>query len=560
MADRQGGRGRLQDRDRRRRRRGCHQQADRREEQPHRGRRFRAEQHVLLADQGRGRAGAVRAGLGGRGGQGTGDGETYWPLVKQAILLGYNSDKITADEAPQDWTDLWTKDEFKARYERVTGLGTATAQLVFAGILSRYQDDSGDLGVSDEGWKQVEQYFQNGSPAVAKTDLFARIASGEVDMGQMPSSIIAEREKSFNVNVETVMPSVGVPLAVEQIALVKGTEKKEQAQKFIDWFGSAEVQGEFAKQFNSMPVNKAAAGPGQSRGGGLLRGPQAAGHRLGLRAGEHGRLGGEDRTRVHDVTRRRCRPRPLSACSTRQVCHDPLGQHRSFLWRFHRHPATLTCTCGPGSSSPCWGPPAAERRRRCAPWQASSSRPRARSTWTARTSPGFPATRRQVGMVFQNYALFPSMSVWENIAFGLRVRKEKPADSDRLVRDIARRVELSDEQLRKNVAELSGGQQQRVAVARALVLRPKILLLDEPLSNLDAKLRHQLQAAAQGPAKRVRHHHGLRHPRPGRGPGHERPGGRLQQGRGGAGGHAAGDLRPIRPPSSSATSSGTAPR
>ncbi|MBT2512984.1 ABC transporter ATP-binding protein [Arthrobacter sp. ISL-30] len=104
-----------------------------------------------------------------------------------------------------------------------------------------------------------------------------------------------------------------------------------------------------------------------------------------------------------------------------------------------------------------------------------------------------PSDKRQVGMVFQNYALFPSMSVWENIAFGLRVRKEKPANSDRLVRDIARRVDLSDEQLSKNVADLSGGQQQRVAVARALVLRPKILLLDEPLSNLDAKLRHQLR-------------------------------------------------------------------
>ena len=101
--------------------------------------------------------------------------------------------------------------------------------------------------------------------------------------------------------------------------------------------------------------------------------------------------------------------------------------------------------------------------------------------------------KRQVGMVFQNYALFPSMSVWENIAFGLRVRKEKSADTDRLVRDIARRVELSEDQLGKNVAELSGGQQQRVAVARALVLRPKILLLDEPLSNLDAKLRNQLR-------------------------------------------------------------------
>ena len=86
-------------------------------------------------------------------------------------------------------------------------------------------------------------------------------------MGQMPSSIIADREKSFKVNVDTVIPAVGVPLAVEQIALVKGTKKKEQAQKFIDWFGSAEIQGQFAQQFNSMPVNKRRRGTGQSRGG-----------------------------------------------------------------------------------------------------------------------------------------------------------------------------------------------------------------------------------------------------------------------------------------------------
>ncbi|MET3919490.1 extracellular solute-binding protein [Arthrobacter sp. UYEF20] len=186
------------------------------------------------------------------------DSKAYWPLVQQAILLGYNSGKFSKEQAPTDWTDLWTKDEFKSRYERVTGVGTATAQLVFASILTRYKDDAGDLGISDEGWKQIEGYFKNGTPAVAKTDLFARIASGETDMGQMPSSIIAEREKSFNVNVETVMPSVGVPLAIEQVALVKGTDKKDEALKFINWFGSAQTQGEWAQQFNSMPVNKAA--------------------------------------------------------------------------------------------------------------------------------------------------------------------------------------------------------------------------------------------------------------------------------------------------------------
>jgi iron(III) transport system substrate-binding protein len=198
-------------------------------------------------------SGQVDGGLGDKG-----DVKAYWPLIKQAILLGYNTDKFTAESAPKDWTDLWTKDEFKDRYERVTGLGTATSQLVLAGILSRYKDDSGDLGVSAEGWHQIEEYFKHGSPAVAKTDLFARIAGGEVDMGQMPSSIIPEREKSFKVNVDVVKPSVGVPFAVEQVGLVKGTEKKEQAQKFIDWFGGAELQGEWAQQFSSMPVNKGA--------------------------------------------------------------------------------------------------------------------------------------------------------------------------------------------------------------------------------------------------------------------------------------------------------------
>ncbi|WP_026551562.1 ABC transporter ATP-binding protein [Arthrobacter sp. H20] len=101
--------------------------------------------------------------------------------------------------------------------------------------------------------------------------------------------------------------------------------------------------------------------------------------------------------------------------------------------------------------------------------------------------------KRSIGMVFQNYALFPSMNVWENIAFGLKVRKESKADTERLVADIAAKMELTDEQLNKNISELSGGQQQRVAIARALVLQPKILLLDEPLSNLDAKLRVQLR-------------------------------------------------------------------
>ena len=104
-----------------------------------------------------------------------------------------------------------------------------------------------------------------------------------------------------------------------------------------------------------------------------------------------------------------------------------------------------------------------------------------------------PVEKRNIGMVFQNYALFPTMTVYENIAFGLRVKKMEKNEIDKLVREMAAKVDLTEVQLMRKVAELSGGQQQRVAIARALVTKPAIMCLDEPLSNLDAKLRVQLR-------------------------------------------------------------------
>ena len=104
-----------------------------------------------------------------------------------------------------------------------------------------------------------------------------------------------------------------------------------------------------------------------------------------------------------------------------------------------------------------------------------------------------PIEKRNIGIVFQSYALFPTMTVYDNIAFGLKIQKLKKNEIDQKVRDIAKKVDLSDEQLQKAVSQLSGGQQQRVAIARALVTGPAIICMDEPLSNLDAKLRVQLR-------------------------------------------------------------------
>jgi ABC-type sugar transport system ATPase subunit len=100
---------------------------------------------------------------------------------------------------------------------------------------------------------------------------------------------------------------------------------------------------------------------------------------------------------------------------------------------------------------------------------------------------------RDIAMVFQNYALYPHMTVFRNLAFGLRQRKVHPREIDRRVREVSEMLGLED-LLARRPAQLSGGQRQRVAMGRALVREPKAFLLDEPLSNLDAKLRVQMRA------------------------------------------------------------------
>jgi multiple sugar transport system ATP-binding protein len=100
---------------------------------------------------------------------------------------------------------------------------------------------------------------------------------------------------------------------------------------------------------------------------------------------------------------------------------------------------------------------------------------------------------RDIAMVFQNYALYPHKSVYENLAFGLRMRKVPKDEQRKRVEDIAQKLGLAD-MLNRRPAQLSGGQRQRVAMGRAIVREPKAFLMDEPLSNLDAKLRVQMRA------------------------------------------------------------------
>ena len=144
--------------------------------------------------------------------------------------------------------------------------------------------------------------------------------------------------------------------------------------------------------------------------------------------------------------------------------------------------------------------------------------------------------QRNVSTVFQNYALFPHLTVQQNVEFGLRRKAENHIE--KRAREALELVQLAGKEARRP-SEISGGERQRVALARSLVLAPDVLLLDEPLSALDPKLRKQVRGGAEEDSAASRHHVPVRHARSGGGALDVGPAGGDERGRARAGGHAA---------------------
>ena len=153
-----------------------------------------------------------------------------------------------------------------------------------------------------------------------------------------------------------------------------------------------------------------------------------------------------------------------------------------------------------------------------------------------------PPKNRDIAMVFQSYALYPHMTVAENMGFALKLRGVSKSEIASKVREAAGLLDL-EKYLDRKPKALSGGQRQRVAMGRAIVREPSVFLMDEPLSNLDAKLRVRDPREHRRAAGPARHHHRLRHPRPGRGHDDGSPGRRAEGRHPAAGRHPAHPVR-----------------
>lgn len=181
----------------------------------------------------------------------------YYCVDKQAILLVYDKNQVSDEEAPKQWSDLWTNEAYSGTYEFASSLTGATPRNLIGSILYHYADPEGDLNISEEGWAQIEAYYANGVPSEPDVDVYAQISDpdSEVLYGTMWSGGVQTRDEQYGVETGYAVPEIGLPFVSSGLAIVEGSDNVEEAKLFIDWLGSAEIYGAFAEAFPTIPAN-----------------------------------------------------------------------------------------------------------------------------------------------------------------------------------------------------------------------------------------------------------------------------------------------------------------
>ena len=177
----------------------------------------------------------------------------YYPLVIQPLVNIMNAD---LDEYPKDYTDL-TDEKWKDKYT-ILNFGGGTGKTILASLLVRYQDPDGEAGISEEGWEFVKNWVQNGHMETEGEDYVGGVIDGSHPICEMWGSGVLQNEQQRDYKFEIMSPEIGVPYVTEQIAVLKGTDSKDRAVEFANWFGSAETQTAWMEQFGTVPCQKAA--------------------------------------------------------------------------------------------------------------------------------------------------------------------------------------------------------------------------------------------------------------------------------------------------------------
>ena len=177
----------------------------------------------------------------------------YYPIVIQPLVNIMNAD---IQNPPKDVLDLLS-DEWTGKYT-ILSLGSGTGKSMLASLLVRFADENGELGISEEGWETTKRWIQNGHMEQSGEDYVGNVISGEVPISEMWGSGVLQNQDERNYKFQILVPEVGVPYVTEQVGMISGSKKRDLAVDFANWFGSADVQAAWMKQFGTIPCQPAA--------------------------------------------------------------------------------------------------------------------------------------------------------------------------------------------------------------------------------------------------------------------------------------------------------------